>query len=66
MTVPDDGPGYLGEALQRRGATLNTIRLDKGESVPDVSPYDMLLVMGGVMNANQGNKYPFYSFATPN
>ncbi len=65
MTVPDGGPGYLGEALQRRGATLNTFRLDKGESVPDVSPYDMLLVMGGVMNANQENKHPFYSFATP-
>ena len=65
MTVPDDGPSYLGEALRRRGSTLNTVRLDKGESVPDVSPYDMLLVMGGVMNANQEYKHPFYSFATP-
>jgi hypothetical protein len=63
--VPDDSPGYLGEALQRRCATLNTVRLDKGESMPDVSPYDILLVMGGVMNTNQENKYPFSSFATP-
>jgi len=41
---PDDGPGYLGEALIRRGARLTTVRLDKGESVPDAAPYNMLLV----------------------
>jgi len=56
---PDDGPGYLGEALNRRGARLTTVRLDKGESVPDITPYDMLLVMGGVMNVYQEDKYPW-------
>jgi GMP synthase-like glutamine amidotransferase len=56
---PDDGPGYLGEALIQRGARLTTVRLDKGESVPDPSPYHMLLVMGGAMNVYQENKYPW-------
>jgi GMP synthase-like glutamine amidotransferase len=55
----DDGPGYLGEALLKRGAELDIVRLDEGESVPDVSPYDMLLVMGGVMNVYQEDKYPW-------
>jgi len=56
---PDDGPGYLGEALIRRGARLTTVRLDKGESVPDTALYNMLLVMGGAMNVYQADKYPW-------
>jgi GMP synthase (glutamine-hydrolysing) len=56
---PDDGPGYLGEALIRRGARLTTVRLDKGESMPNIAPYDMLLVMGGEMNVYQEDQYPW-------
>ena len=55
----DDGPGYLGEALLRRAARLDIIRLDEGEAIPDISAYDMLLVMGGVMNVYQEDKYPW-------
>jgi len=56
---PYDGPGYLGEALLRRGARLAIVRLDDGERVPDTALYDMLLVMGGVMNVYQEDKYPW-------
>jgi GMP synthase (glutamine-hydrolysing) len=56
---PYDGPGYLGEALVRRGANLTIIRLDSGETVTDTAPYDMLLVMGGAMNVYQHDKYPW-------
>ena len=56
---PDDGPGYLGEALIQRGARLTTVRLDKGESIPNTAPYNMLLVMGGAMNVYQDDKYPW-------
>src|SRR6266545_8384007 len=56
---PDDGPGYLGEALIRRGARLTTVRLDKDESIPNPAPYNMLLVMGGEMNVYQEDKYPW-------
>jgi GMP synthase (glutamine-hydrolysing) len=56
---PYDGPGYLGEAFLRRGARLTTIRLDDGETAPDIAPYDMLLVMGGTMNVYQEDKYPW-------
>ena len=54
-----DGPGYLGEALLRRGARLTIRRLDEGEEVPDLSAYDMVLVMGGTMNVYQEDKYPW-------
>jgi len=57
--MPDDGPGYLGEALIRRGARLTTVRLDKDESIPNPAPYNMLLVMGGEMNVYQEDKYPW-------
>ena len=56
---PYDGPGYLGEAFLRRGARLTTIRLDQGEAVPDITPYDILLVMGGTMNVYAENEHPW-------
>ncbi|HET7089619.1 MAG TPA: type 1 glutamine amidotransferase [Anaerolineae bacterium] len=55
----DDGPGYLGEALTRRGATLHIVRLDAGDGVPDPSGYDLLLILGGEMNVYQEAKYPW-------
>ena len=56
---PHDGPGYLGEALLRRGASLTNVRLDEGEAVPNISDYDMVLVMGGTMNVYQEDRYPW-------
>lgn len=56
---PQDGPGYLGEALQRRGGRLRIIRLDEGEEVPEIAKHEMLLVMGGTMNVYQEDKYPW-------
>ena len=56
---PYDGPGYLGEALTRRGATLDIVRLDTGDTAPDPSDYDLLLILGGEMNVYQEAKYPW-------
>jgi GMP synthase-like glutamine amidotransferase len=56
---PFDGPGYLGEALLRHGASLTIIRLDDGEAVPVASAYDMLLMMGGTMNVYEEDKFPW-------
>jgi len=53
------GPGYLGEALERRGAALEIIRIDAGDVIPDPTGYDLLLVMGGVMNVYQEADYPW-------
>ena len=56
---PYDGPGYLGEALTRRGATLEVVRLDAVEVLPDPSDYDLLLILGGEMNVYQEARYPW-------
>jgi GMP synthase-like glutamine amidotransferase len=61
---PEDGPGYLGEALLRHSARLTIVRLDQSEAVPDTSAYDMLLVMGGTMNVYQEDKYPWLAEET--
>ena len=61
---PYDGPGYLGEALVRRGANLTIVRLHEDEFIPEMSGYDMLLVMGGAMNVYQEDKYPWLSEET--
>jgi len=54
-----DGPGYLGEALFRRGANLTIVRLDEGQTVPNISDYDVILIMGGTMNVYQEDRYPW-------
>ena len=56
---PYDGPGYVGEALLRRGAKLDIVRLHEGETAPHSSNYDMLLVMGGEMNVYAEDTYPW-------
>ncbi len=56
---PGGGPGYLGEALERRGATLEVAYLYAGDGIPDPAGYDLLLVMGGVMNVYQEGDYPW-------
>jgi len=56
---PYDGPGYLGEALEKRGASLTIVRLYAGEAIPDLSASDLLLVMGGEMNVYQEDKHPW-------
>ena len=55
----NDGPGYLGEALQRHGAALDVVRLDHTELIPDTDSYDMLLVMGGEMNVYAEEQHPW-------
>ncbi len=59
-----DGPGYLGEALERRGATLDVVRLDLNEPIPDPAGYDMLMVLGGVMNVYAEDEFPWLAGET--
>jgi GMP synthase-like glutamine amidotransferase len=61
---PYDGPGYLGDAFLRRGATLTIVQLHNGEAIPDITPYDVLLVMGGTMNVYQEDNFPWLAEET--
>lgn len=48
--MDDEPPGLFGEFLAARGARLDTVMLHKGEAIPSLAPYDLLLVMGGAMD----------------
>ena len=56
-----DSAGYLGEALESRGASLHAAHLYRGvlREPPDPAGYDLLLVMGGPMNVYQEDQHPW-------
>lgn len=54
------GPGYLGEAFERRGARLDLVRADRAEPIPaDLGRADALMVLGGTMNVYQEAEHPW-------
>jgi GMP synthase (glutamine-hydrolysing) len=59
-----DGPGFIGEAFLRRGATLDICHVYQGDAVRDPSDYDALLVMGGEMNVYQEEQFPWLAEET--
>lgn len=55
-----EGPGILGDLLDRRGWDRKTIRLHRGEVIPpDWETYHVMIVMGGPMNVYEEDTYPF-------
>ncbi|MBT8419921.1 MAG: type 1 glutamine amidotransferase, partial [Gammaproteobacteria bacterium] len=48
-----EGPGYLGEVLDRKGIPYRLIRVDQGEEIPRLlNNTSALVFMGGPMSAN--------------
>lgn len=43
-------PGIFREFMREEGVRWDTVELDQGEAIPDVSDYDALIVMGGPMD----------------
>ena len=59
-----DRPGLIGEALQRRGLSIDINCPYLGEAVRDPSEYDALVVMGGDMNVYQEEQFPWLADET--
>lgn len=59
--VAVEGPAYIAEWLKARGHELAITRLYEGESLPDPSAMDLLVVMGGPMGANDDDAVPWLS-----
>lgn len=60
-----EGPGILGDFLDRRGWERQTIRLYRGEMIPaDWETYHVMIVMGGPMNVYEEDTYPFLATET--
>jgi len=55
-----EGPGTLGDFLKARGKPFRTIELGAGEDLPiDPKDYQAVIVLGGPMNVDEEDKYPF-------
>jgi GMP synthase-like glutamine amidotransferase len=51
--VAVEHPGIFRELWSLGGHSLEQIELDEGDRIPDLSPYDLLVVMGGPMDVWQ-------------
>ncbi|HEV7401814.1 MAG TPA: type 1 glutamine amidotransferase [Chthoniobacteraceae bacterium] len=54
-----EGAGKIAEWAVRRGHPLQVVRLDRGEPLPGLADFDMLVIMGGAMNVYQDRDYPW-------
>jgi GMP synthase-like glutamine amidotransferase len=54
-----EDPGALGTLLVDAGMRLTTVELDEGEKIPDLEPFDLLLVMGGPMDVWEEDEHPW-------
>ncbi len=53
-------PGSLLDLFKADGATWDTVELDRGETIPDLRPYDMMTVMGGPQDVWQEDEFPWF------
>jgi GMP synthase-like glutamine amidotransferase len=59
MHVESEGPGVLADVLEAAGAEVRTVRLHRGEPLPDVGAQDAAIVLGGPMNVYEEAIHPF-------
>ncbi|SMO66162.1 glutamine amidotransferase-related protein [Gracilimonas mengyeensis] len=59
MHVPFEGPGMIETYLEEKGFMLQKINLYDDHSLPVVDDVDYLIVMGGPMNIEDEEKYPW-------
>ena len=56
---PEEGPGLLEEILKERGWEMDEVGLWNGNSLPDPTPFHLLILMGGPMSVNDDDLHPF-------
>jgi GMP synthase-like glutamine amidotransferase len=52
-------PGVFREFFKADGATLQTVELDEGQTIPDLEPFDLMVVMGGPQDVWQEDAHPW-------
>ncbi len=52
-------PGVLSDFLREDGVDIATVELDEGETIPDLDPFDAMLVMGGPQDVWQEDDHPW-------
>lgn len=57
--VKGEGLGLFREFLARWAIPYDTVAFHQGDSIPPLSDYDAVLVLGGPMNVYEEDRYPF-------
>lgn len=57
--VKHEGPGLIGEFLTRWGIPYDTVAFYRGDRIPQLTPYNAVIVMGGPMNVYEEDKFPY-------
>lgn len=57
--VECEGLGWWGEFFQERGVDVVRVRLNDGDPLPDLDRYDAVLILGGPMNVDEDENYPW-------
>lgn len=59
--VSVEHPGVFRDIWAEAGHRFDQIELDEGQPIPDLAPYDLLVVMGGPMDVWQEDVHPWLS-----
>ena len=57
--VPVEHPGAFCEFWRENRDEWRTVELDAGQAIPDLTDFDLLVVMGGPMDVWQEDRYPW-------
>ncbi|MCQ4574688.1 MAG: type 1 glutamine amidotransferase, partial [Candidatus Brocadiales bacterium] len=57
--VPFDGAGNLGEFMQQNNIPYRELNIFEGEYVENPGDFSAILTMGGTMDVNEEDRYPF-------
>jgi GMP synthase-like glutamine amidotransferase len=57
--LPVEHPGSVGRRLAKVGVELVTVELDHGEAIPELDPFDLMIVMGGPMDVWDEHRHPW-------
>jgi GMP synthase (glutamine-hydrolysing) len=57
--APYEDPVYITQWLKGHNIRITSIKLFEGDSLPDISEVNLLIIMGGPMNIYEEEKYPW-------
>jgi GMP synthase-like glutamine amidotransferase len=58
--VAVEHPGVFLDFFREDGFRWATVELDEGETIPDLEPFDLMVVMGGPQDVWQEEEYPWF------
>jgi GMP synthase-like glutamine amidotransferase len=58
--VASEHPGIFLDFFREDGFRWTTVELDEGEPIPELDPFDLMVVMGGPQDVWQEDQYPWF------